>query len=309
MNCQRILLDKVVSIVHIRAVQFPSLQTLRALDAAARLGSYTHAARELGLTHGAVSHRLRALEAELGYVLFVRDGNGMRPTAEAFRLLVPIRQALALLGSAFPPKITSVYVLRVGLLPSFASRWLMPRVGAFRLANPDIDLRLDARLEIALLGPGGVDCAIRYGSAGWPGVRAERLAGENLFAVCAPHYRERLALDEPSRLAKATLLRHDRQLWMPWLRKAGLEWPEPTNGAIFSDTGLLLDAAIAGDGVALARARLVEGDLASGRLIKLFPIEVADRYDYYFVRPISMERTAAYAVERFSAWLTDQFRG
>lgn len=282
----------------------PSLQTLRALEAAARLGSYTRAAAELGLTHGAISHRLRALEETLGHPLFTREGNGMRPTPEALRLLVPVREALGLLALAFPPVREAQAILRVSLLPSFASRWLTPRLGAFRAAHPDIDVRIDARLELAEIGPGGVDCAIRYGKGGWPGVRAERLAGEVLFPVCAPAYREAQSLHTPVDLARAVLLRHDRQLWGPWLRAAGVALGEPTGGPLFSDTGLLLDAAIAGEGVALARARLVEGDLASGRLVRLSDIAADDSQSYWFVRSQSADSAA---VEAFARWIAGAF--
>ena len=284
----------------------PSLQTLRALDAAARHGSYSRAADELGLTHGAVSHRLRALEAELGLTLFARDGNGMTATADALRLLVRVRQALELLATAFPHQASAKAVLRVSLLPSLASRWLMPRVGRFRAANPDVDLRFDARLELAPLGPAGVDCAIRFGAGHWPGLRVEWLADERLFPVCAPEYALRLGLDAPSDLVRSTLLHHDRQLWMPWLQAAGLDWPEPSGGAIFSDTGLLLDAAIAGEGVALARARLVEADLASGRLVQLFTIEIPDRYAYYLVRSSGVIANNGNPTDRFAAWLLNE---
>lgn len=282
----------------------PSLQTLRALEAAARLGSYTRAAEELGLTHGAISHRLRALEETLGHPLFTREGNGMRPTPEALRLLVPVREALGLLALAFPPVREAQAILRVSLLPSFASRWLTPRLGAFRAAHPDIDVRIDARLELAEIGPGGVDCAVRYGKGGWAGVRAERLAGEVLFPVCAPAYRAANGLEAPADLARAVLLRHDRQLWGPWLRAAGVALAEPAGGPLFSDTGLLLDAAIAGEGVALARARLVEGDLASGRLVRLSGVAVDDSQSYWFVRSQSGDSAA---VDAFARWIAEAF--
>lgn len=289
-----------MSIIHNTAMPIPSLQTLRALDAAARLGSYTRAAEALGLTHGAVSHRIRLLEAQLGIELFVRQGNGMVATAEARRLLVPIREALDLLGQTFAEGGNAPEILRVSLLPSFASRWLTPRLGAFRSAHPHIDLRIDARLELAEIGPGGMDCAVRYGSGGWPGLRVERLAGERLFPVCAPAYRDRYDLQTPADLARATLLRHDRQLWKPWFRAAHIDLPEPLGTPMFSDTGLLLDATIAGEGVALARAKLVEGDLLGGRLVRLSDVEVDDRQGYYLVR--SWDGRSA-AVDQFATWL------
>ncbi|MFM8819646.1 MAG: LysR substrate-binding domain-containing protein [Phenylobacterium sp.] len=286
--------------IHKSAMPIPTLQTLRALDAAARLGSYTSAAEALGLTHGAVSHRIRALEAELGTTLFVRQGNGMVATPAAMALLVPVREALDLLTLAFPASRPARLTLRVSMLPSFASRWLTPRLRAFRSAHPHIDLRIDARLELAEIGPNGVDCAIRYGVGDWRDVRAERLAGERLFPVCAPGYATRRGLETPADLASANLLRHDRQLWKPWLRAAGLDWPEPRDGALFADSGLLLDAAIAGEGVALARERLAESDIASGRLTRLFDIAAEDKDAYYFVRGLDAGKAA---VDQFADWI------
>jgi LysR family glycine cleavage system transcriptional activator len=289
-------------------MQIPSLQTLRALDAAARHGSYTGAAAELGLTHGAISHRLRALEDSLGYALFTRDGNGMRPTQEALRLLVPIREALDRLAAAFPGHSDQQRVLRVSLLPSMASRWLIPRVAQFRSANPVIDLRIDARLEFAPLTAGGVDCAIRYGSGDWPDVHVVDLGQELLFPVCTPAYREKIGIRQPADLMRANLLRHDRQSWRTWLDAAQVEGIEPVQGALFSDTNLMLDAAVAGEGIALARSRIVAGDIASGRLVKLFDIAVKDRYSYYFVRQHRLDPARRRAIECFASWVQEQFR-
>lgn len=288
-------------------MQIPSLQTLRALEAAARLGSYTRAAAELGLTHGAVSHRLRALEEALGHRLFTREGNGMRPTSEALRILLPVREALDLLATAFPNHSHLSQILRISLLPSMASRWLIPRVGQFRLANPTIDLRIDARLEFAPLTAGGVHCAVRYGLGDWPDVHVMQLGEEILFPVCTPDYRDRMKIVQPVDIMRGDLLQHDRQLWRPWLKAAGIE-PGPAPAPLFSDTNLMLDAAIAGEGIALARGRIVAGDIASGRLIRLFNIAVKDRYSYYFLRPLRMEPARRKAVECFAQWVQAQFQ-
>ena len=288
-------------------MHIPSLQTLRALEAAARLGSYSAAAAELGQTHGAVSHRLRALEERLGHALFVRRGNGMQPTPAALQLLVPVREALDCLTRAFPDPSVRPQVLRISLLPSMASRWLMPRVGRFRVANPAIDLRIDARLELAPIATGGVDCAIRYGSGDWPEVEVMKLDDEVLYPVCSPGYCEMIGIAQPADLLHASLLRHDRQNWSSWFNAAGLDVPEPDKGPMFSDTNLMLDAAIAGDGIALARSRIVAGDIGSGRLVRLFDIAVKDRHGYYFLRPHRMEPRRRKAVECLADWVQAEF--
>lgn len=289
-------------------MQTPSLQTLRALEAAARLGSYTRAAVELGVTHGAVSHRLRALEETLGHTLFIREGNGMRPSPEALRLAASVREALGVLATAFPDRAHLSQILRVSLLPSMASRWLIPRVGQFRSEHPGIDLRIDARLELAPLTAGGVDCAIRYGSGDWPDVQVMHLGDEFLFPVCTPDYREKMGISQPGEMIRAVLLRHDRQSWRQWFDAAELDAAEPASAPLFSDTNLMLDAAIAGEGIALARGRIVAGDIASGRLIRLFDIAVKDRYSYYFLRPHRMEPMRRKAIESLAQWVQAQFQ-
>lgn len=279
------------------------MQTLRAFEAAARHESYSRAAVELGITHGAVSHRIRALEAEVEAVLFRRIGNAMVPTDEARRLLVPVRRALGLLDDTFGTKRTRPRRLTISTLPSFAGRWLVPRLGAFRAEYPDIDLRLDTRLEFAPLGPGGMDCAVRYGPGDWPGVRARRLAGERLSPVCSPAYRDQAGLREPADLASARLLRHDRQLWEPWFQAAGLDLPEPVDGPTYADAGLLLEAAAASEGVALGRGLLAAADIAAGKLVMPFSISVQDRLAYHVVSPPNADPATDRMVEIFGTWL------
>ncbi|MBX9797766.1 LysR substrate-binding domain-containing protein [Sphingomonas sp.] len=280
----------------------PSLQSLRALEAAVRLESYSAAARELGLTHSAISHRVRELEARLGVRLFERQGQRMIPSARARALAEPVAQALALLAETFPAAQPARQPLRVSVLPSFAHRWLVPRLPAFRAAHPGIDLQLDARLELAAPGQRGIDAGLRYGGGAWPGLVATRLAGERLFPVWAPAYAERLGLATPADLARATLLRHLRQHWQPWFAAAGVALAEPRNGPMYEDAGLLLEAAAAGEGVALARGLLVARDLAAGRLVAPFAIAVDDQSAYYLVRPAAPRRANA-AADMLAGWI------
>jgi len=291
-----------VSDRHNARVTIPSLQSLRALEAAVRLESYSAAARELGLTHSAISHRIRELEARLGARLFERQGQRMIPSVRARALADPIARALALLGEAFPAQRPARQALRVSVLPSFAHRWLVPRLAAFRAAHPEIDLQLDARLELALPGSGGIDAGLRYGLGAWPGLNATRLSGERLFPVCAPAYRDALALATPADLARAVLLRHARQPWAPWFGAAGLSLAEPRDTPLYEDAGLLLEAAAGGEGVALARGLLAARDLASGRLVAPFPQTIVDTSAYYLVRPATPRRANA-AADRLANWI------
>lgn len=278
----------------------PPLRTLEAFEAAFRLQSYSRAGDELGVTHGAISHRIRELEALCGRTLFRRSGNEMIPTDEARALVVPVRDALSILRHTFPAP--DKRAIRVSVLPSFASRWLVPRLGAFRKAHPQIGIELDARLDHAEIGPGGVDGAIRYGSGTWPDLRAERIASERLTAVCTPDYRSRHHLSQPADLGRCTLLRNAWQPWLPWLRAAGLDLPEPQTGPRYADAGLLIEAAAAGEGVALARTLLAAPDLDAGRLIRLWDVEIEDSFAYFLVR--APERAANdRSIDAFRDWL------
>ena len=284
-------------------IRLPSLQTLRAFEAAGRHQSYSRAAEELGLTHGAISHRIRELEAETGARLFDRRGNRMLPTGEGLRLLVHVRHALGILEGAFArPAGAASGQVTVSVLPAFASRWLVPRLTRFRDAWPEVSVRLRVEVELTDFAPGGADAAIRFGRGGWPGLEAERLAGEWLFPVCAPAYRERLGLHAPADLSRATLLRHEWQPWGSWLQAAGLDIPEPSSGPAYADSALLLEAAEAGEGVALGRGLFAADELRSGQLVRLFDIAVPDAYSYYFVRPRRGAISPALTV--FSTWLS-----
>ena len=280
----------------------PSMQTLRALDAAARHGSYSVAAAELGVTHGAVSHRIRELEARLQTPLFRRANRRMVPTREAVALLSQVRQALATLDRAFPaPAPAGSVRLVVSVHPSLAVRWLVPRLGRFTAAHPAVDLEVRSTADLDDFLDPGIDLALRYGAGGWADAVDERLGGEVLFPVCAPAYRDQLGIHEPGDLARCVLLRHAWQPWSPWLREARLRLEEPRLGPTLSDSAMIVEAAASGQGVALARRLFVQGDLASGRLVRLFDIEVEDDYAYHIAwRSGSRLGEASLA---FAAWL------
>ncbi|HEV2673868.1 MAG TPA: LysR substrate-binding domain-containing protein [Aliidongia sp.] len=283
-------------------VHFPSIQTLRAFEAAGRLQSYSAAARELGLTHSAISHRIRALETGGGQTLFQRAGNRMIPTGEGHRLLVQVRAALGLLEQAFPGNAPNPRRLVLDALPAFAARWLAPRLGAFRSAHPDVELELRALPKLTDLAAEGIDAAIRYGPGDWPNLQATPLARERIFPVCAPAYRERHGIELPEDLARLTLLRNPWQPWTPWFQAAGLAFKEPATGSSYADAGLLLQAAAAGEGVALARGLLARDDLATGRLVRPFEVAIWDRYGYFLVRPLTAIPNPALAA--FERWLS-----
>lgn len=292
------------------AVRLPPLNTLLAFEAAARLSSFTAAARELSLTHSAISHQIAALEARLETKLFRREHNRMRPTSRGKELWFQVRYALELLERAFvPPNLPGAagqVELELSVLPSLARRWLLPRLPAFAARCPTITLTVQASSELAQIGPGGVDCAIRYGIGDWPGLQQEYLADDAMAVVASPAYRDAVRPVTPADLARCSLLRNPLQPWESWLQAAGVELPDDFRfGPGFTDTSLALDAAIMGLGVALGRRRLIADDVSAGRLVQLFDLTIPDDKRYYFVwRADSPKLSAILELRR---WLLESF--
>lgn len=287
----------------------PPLQALRAFEAAARHLSYSRAAEELGLTHGAISHHIARLEQDLGIRLFVRDGQRMILTDVGQVLILDVRQGLKQLADAFaaartrPRHAGSGRTLNVSVLPGLAARWLVPRLTRFQARYPDIEIAIRPTATLATLDArDGIDLAIRYGPGRWPGLRATRLMPSTIFPVSSPAFLDQHKLTQPRDLLAAPLLRSPRQKWRPWFRAAGLDVPEPTQGPIYDDSALVLQAAAAGQGIALARAALAEDDMAARRLTRLFDIDCVDDYAWFLVwrEPLSCDPDAHAA---FREWL------
>ena len=266
-------------------MQLPPLQTVRAFEAAARLGGFARAADELGLTASAVSHHMRGLESRLHTKLFARAGRGVALTETGHALHAKLALGLALIEQAFVEahQRKRWRTLTVSVLPAFAARWLIPRLDDFQRHHPGVDLNLRATQDVVDLERDGVDVAIRYGLGGWPGVSQVKLRDEQLFPVCSPTFNDGRLPSIPRDLAKAPLLRHSRQPWTPWFRAVGLKLAEPSRGLSFNEAGGLLQAAAQGHGIALARSTMVEDDLRERRLVRLFEVAVTDRYAWYAV--------------------------
>jgi len=281
----------------------PSLQTLRAFEAAGRLKSYSKAAEELNLTHGAVSHRIRELEQRLGVTLFQRVGNSMHLTEAGQKLDAQVRQGLSVLEQAFAspaPAKTSTHIV-VSSVPSLASTWLFARLAEYRAEHPETDFELRVSERVSDYKKEGIDLGVRLGRGGWAGMHAHKLFDEALTPVCTPDYRDRLALKTPADLERATLLRNPWTPWARWFRAAGLDWPEPQRGPMFDDGPLLLRAALQGDGVALGRQWLAIDELRAGRLVAPFDFAVRDDFAYWIVWPTG--RALNPEADRFRAWL------
>jgi LysR family glycine cleavage system transcriptional activator len=288
------------------ALHMPPMQALRAFEAAARMGSLTKAASALNLTHGAISHQIKALEAMLGVRLIERAGRGVRVTDDGARLAGRIRSALADIADALreASERSNPRQLRVSVTASFAARWLLPRLGSFIRRHPDVDLDVRASNALVDFQRDDADVAIRYGYGGWPDVKSEELVRDVFFPVCSPRLPN--LPRTPADLARHTLLRSEDEWWKPWFEAVGLDWAEPVRGPIFNDSSLMLQAAGDVQGIALARASLIGNDIRNGLLMRLFDIDVAGPRRYYLVYPPRLADSPKLAL--FRAWLDDEIR-
>ncbi len=287
-------------------LRLPPMQALRAFEAAATQGSLTKAAEALHLTHGAISHQIKALEADLGVRLVERAGRGIRLTDEGERFAHRVRAAFAELAAAVREMTdhTNPRLLRVSVLPSFAARWMLPRMQRFLAAHPEIDLDVRANLALADFHREDTDVAIRYGFGDWPGLAAEFLFDEIVFPVCSPRYANGKLPARPADLARHVLLRSDSEFWKPWFEAAGLDWAEPVRGPMFNDSSHLLQAAADGQGIALARSALLGHDLRNGVLVRLFDIVVPAPRKYFLVYPPRL--ASAPKVAAFRQWVREE---
>lgn len=272
--------------------RLPSLNGLRAFEAAARHLSFTNAASELNVTQTAISHQIRRLEEELGIRLFVRQNRALALTPEARDYLPGVRAAFNDLRLATDRVLRrdNDHVLTVSTLASLAAKWLLPRLSSFQEAHPGIDVRITTSTALVDFRGGDVDAAIRYGRGNWAGLRADWLTADELFPVCSPAL---LTGDKPLRcpedLANQTLLHSSGGYdddWRLWLTAAGL----PANiskqpGLTFDLILMTVQAAIDGFGVAMGRTSYVEADIAKGRLVVPFKITLPADAGFYLVSP------------------------
>jgi LysR family glycine cleavage system transcriptional activator len=264
----------------------PNFSALRAFEAAARHENFSRAADELNLTHGAISHQVRALERELGRPLFVRHGRQVKVTSDALAFARSLARAFGDIEAAADAMraATAQQRLTVTSIPSFAARWLAPRLGRFIDLHPDIEVVLQSSGQLQDLAREGIDVGIRFGRGHYPGMLVERLMGDVYYPVASPHYRDGALPATPRELAQHTLLR-SVEPWTPWLQAAGVEMAEPSGGVLFDDLSLLVRSAADGNGVGLVRHVVAMQEIAAGKLVRLFDIVAPSPDDYYFVAP------------------------
>jgi LysR family glycine cleavage system transcriptional activator len=291
------------------ARRLPPLAALRPFEAAARLESFTKAAAELHLTHGAVSHQVRALEEHLGTSLFARHGKRVALTAAGRGFAERVRSALDEIAQAADSLRTRRDDrLSVSVLPSFASRWLMPRLIRFMDANPGIEVNVNASTALADFAAEEIDVAIRFGVGPWAPFVCEKFLDDEYFVVASPRFNRGKLPRTPRDLLTSGIIREDRDYWPQWFEKAGvpLEEARTARGPIFNDSTYALQAAARGEGIALARASIATEDLDRGSLKRLFDIAVPSRERYWFVSP---KETADLAkVKAFRDWVRGELK-
>ncbi|RYZ07028.1 MAG: transcriptional regulator GcvA [Myxococcales bacterium] len=288
----------------------PSLRALQVFEVAARLGSFTKAAGELRVTQTAVSHQIKQLEEELEAPLFRRMGRGLSLTpagqawfAELTRVFGQLRETNRKLRSR--PRERPLVSLTT--LPSFAARWLVPRLGLFLARHPEVDLRISTSEAVVDFTLEPVDVGIRFGTGPYRGLFSEKLFEDVFITVASPELAQRL--HRPRDLAQSPLLKDDHEgAWPRWFQAQGLGSPATARYHQLLDSGLLVEAAVRGQGVALARWSLVRDELTAGRLRRVFPklpaLPVGHAYHLVGLRETFRRREIA----AFRSWLRGEIR-
>lgn len=287
----------------------PSLNALRAFDVAARHLNFRLAAEELGVTQGAVAQHVRGLEAELGVTLFERLPKSLALTGEGRSYVADVRRAFELLANATANLKPQPVKLTVSTTPTFASKWLIPRLPDFTAKHPGHDLHILATDRISSFQTDGVDLAVRYGTPPFgPGLAAELLFEQDIVAVCNPGLFP--AGGEPrnaGELTRYTLLHDVHNFWPEYIdRFLGGGDPSLFRGISFSQTSHAIEAAIAGQGIAMATRAFVSTDIEAGRLRQVFDGVLRARAGFYLVKP---RYRKSEAVDKLQDWLWSQVRG
>jgi LysR family transcriptional regulator, glycine cleavage system transcriptional activator len=275
--------------------RLPPLNALKAFEAAARHESFTRAAEELCVTQGAVSHQVKALEAELGLKLFNRERQRLVITEGGRAYLAVVRDAFDRIADGTERLLQrqSGSALTVSTSPNFAAKWLVHRLGRFAEVHPEIDLRVSASLQHIDFAREDIDLAVRHGDG----------TATELFPACSPKLLDgRNGLRSPADLGRFPLLHvNDRLGWRQWLDYAGITGVDAARGPILNQASMAIDAAVDGQGVVLARTALAAWDLIGGRLVRPFDVAMPASYAYWIVCPKAVAKLPK--IVAFSDWL------
>ena len=297
------------------SARLPPLPAVRAFEAAARLGGFQNAAAELHVTAGAVAHQVKLLEGWLGVALFQRLPRGValtRAGEQYARALRPLLDGIAE-ASETVKRQGDERVVTVTSVPSLVTRWLMPRLGRLREQHPEVDMRVLASLHPVDFLREGVDVAIRLGPGPYPGMKADPLMEEWFAPVCSPAFKAAAGeLRTPADLLRQPLLHDeldmripDEIIWPRWFKAFGIQYNGPMQPS-FSHTYLTLEAAAAGQGIALGAEPFMAEDLKSGRLVYALPERVRGPYRFWLLR--LPEAEARPAVKAFCDWILSEAR-
>jgi LysR family glycine cleavage system transcriptional activator len=289
-----------------RRRHLPTIGELIAFDSATRHGSFTRAAAELSLAQSAVSRQIRSLEERLGVALFDRVRRRVLVTPAGRRFHAEVREALAQVSDASQRAMAftaGAQVINLAVLPTFATRWLLPRIPRFLESHPDILIHFSARIAPFDFAAEPFDAAIMVSTGSWAGAQTHHLFDERMPPLASPGYRAAHGIEKPEDLARATLLHQATRpsAWADWFAEGGLEIPNAFRGPHFEQFGMVTAAAAAGLGVALAPSFLVEDEVESGRLIVLFDRSLVTSSAYYLAIPEGGGGSPA--LRQFTDWL------
>ncbi|MCU0867525.1 MAG: transcriptional regulator GcvA [Planctomycetes bacterium] len=285
----------------------PATAALQAFESAAFHLSFTRAAEELHVTQGAISRQIQSLEEHLGAELFVRERQRIRLSPAGEHYLQHVRSAFDRLEAAALELRTlrrGGGVLQLAILPTYGTRWLIPRFPSFVQRHPDVQVNFTTRLQPFDFAGEDLDAAIHYGENHWPGARLDLLMDEEVVLVCSPGYRKKAKLDTPADLRRAVLLQMATrpQAFEHWLREKGIAGVDGRRGPRFEHHQMVLQAAIAGLGLAVLPTFACDEELAQGKVVEAFAdSRLATGKGYYFAYP---ERRALLpALRAFRGWL------
>ncbi|MEH6545072.1 MAG: transcriptional regulator GcvA [Sneathiella sp.] len=267
----------------------PPLNWIRTFEVAGRHLNLSHAATELGVTHGAVSRQIAQLEKHLATQLFIRSTTGLTLTQQGQQFFSQIQQGVSLITAAVEAIHNSAQTRHITLtvLPSFAIHWLVIRLNKFQSSNPDIDIRLLTTRRLVDLMSEDVDFGLRYGQGAWPQLESELLLTDDLILVSSPTLADRIDKSNPQEIRDNLVISDnlDGSNWKRWLKAVGFPDLEISDRPQFDDTGIAVQSALKGQGIILGRSSLVEQDLLEGRLVQLSPVTIPSSFAMYIIYP------------------------
>jgi len=283
----------------------PPINWIRSFEVAGRHLNLSHAATELGVTHGAISRQVAQLEKNLGVSLFIRSTTGLSMTPQGQQLFNHVQQGIAHISAGIDTirKAHERLHITLTVLPSFAIHWLVLRLSKFQSSHPETEIRLLTTRRLVDLTHEDVDLGLRYGLGRWPALESELLLEDDLVLVASPPLAAKIDPSDPDQLKQNLIFsdKLDAENWRRWLTAAKLPLVDMDDRPVFDDTGIAVQAALKGQGIILGRSSLIEQDIADGRLVPLSEITVPSSYAMYIIYPTGTRKNPQVAT--FCDWL------